>query len=244
MTIKIQPILIFLFAGIVLSSCSKDERLMYEDEPRVFFYKNTIGSQTNPDSINYSFGFQPATRQSDTVFLWLRIMGAAQNIDRVVNIVAKENSTARRGYHYEFGPMIIPANQYEARIPVYLYKKPGLKDSVLLLDLGIGESKDFKPGYTDPGATWNKTDRLTYKIYFTDQLTKPTNWDTQLLPVYGTYSRVKFQYMITVTGRTVWTGILPQDGNFLAQTIKVAYYNYVLANGPLIDETGNPVVFP
>lgn len=244
MNFKILLTLLFVLSSYLLISCTKDKRLMYEDDPRIFFYKNTIGSQTDPDSINYSFGFKAATVQTDTVYLRLRIMGVAQNRDREINIIAKENSTARRGYHYDFGPLVMPANEYEARIPVYLYKKPGLKDSIVLLDLAIGESKDFKPGYTDRGATWNQTDRLTYKIYITDQLTKPTNWDTQLLPVYGTYSRVKFQFMISVTGRTNWNGILPQDGNFLAQTVKVAYYNYVQANGPLIDEFGNPVVFP
>jgi hypothetical protein len=244
MNIKITSISIFLVSSILFFSCTKDKRLMYEDDPRVFFYKNTIGSQADPDSINYNFSFRAATVQIDTVYLWLRIMGSAQNKDREVSIIAKENSTAKRGYNYEFGPLVIPANQYEARIPVYVYKQPGLKDSIMLLDLAIGESKDFKPGYTDRGATWNQTDRLTYRIYITDQLTKPSNWDTQLLPVYGTYSRVKFQYMISVTGRTNWSGLLPQDGNFLAQQVKVAYYNYVQANGPLIDEFGNPVVFP
>ncbi len=80
----------------------------------------------NLDSINYSFGFSEPTRQIDTVFLWLRIIGVAENRDREVNIVSKETSTAKRGYHYEFGPLVIPANEYEALIPVYLFKSQGL----------------------------------------------------------------------------------------------------------------------
>src|ERR1044071_6051897 len=99
MNVKIKSILFLLLSSFLLFSCAKDKRLMYEDDPRIFFYKNTIGSQTDPDSINYSFGFQPATRQADTVYLRLRIMGVAQNRDRKINIIAKENSTAKRGYH-------------------------------------------------------------------------------------------------------------------------------------------------
>ena len=245
MKLKLNNLLIFLVIAGLIASCTKDERLMYEQDPRVYFYKFPRVSQTNPDSVLYTFGVKPVSQQTDTLYLTLRIMGSPENRDREVNLVALDSSTAKRGYHYEFGPLIIPANEFGATIPVYLFKQPGLKDSIVNLYLTIGESKDFKPGYTDKANSFHAFDRLHYKISFTDQLVKPSNWDGSLASAFGTYSKVKYQFMIASTGKVDWrTGVFPADLNFLAAKVKAALLEYELANGPLIDESGNRVVFP
>lgn len=241
-----QLIKIFLLLAVVVlaASCAKDERLMYEEDARVYFYKNVRGSQSNADSIDFSFSTLPDGEMTDTVYLWMRIMGTAVPKDRVINIVA-DSGRAVAGYHYKLGPLVMPANAYETQIPVYLYRKPGLKDSVVSVMFSVQESVDFKPGFPDNPRTGYRYDRLHYKVSITDMLLKPTNWESVWLGLFGEYSEVKFKFLIKVTGKTSWNSFpLPQDQRFLVQTAKLALLEYEAANGPLYDENNNIVFFP
>ncbi|MFY7838913.1 MAG: DUF4843 domain-containing protein [Lacibacter sp.] len=229
-----------LAIGLSLAGCSKNDRLMYEEDPRIYFYTNAI--------VDYTFAVRPASYTVDTLYIPIRIMGSAQNRQRTFNLKVEDSSTAKLGYHLTFAPLVIPANAYQISLPVYLHRKPGLKDSVVTAHISIAESADFKLGYIN-GVTGTGTtgvlDRLHYRINITDQLTKPTNWDTYWVNHFGVFSKVKFQFLIQVTGKTSWNSSpLPQDLNFLVQTAKYALYNYEQANGPLMDENGVRVVFP
>ncbi|MFD2886745.1 DUF4843 domain-containing protein [Chitinophaga cymbidii] len=231
-----------LFLAVLATACSKEERVMYQQDPRVYFTKFV----TNSDSTMYTFATGPDDITVDTAWLNFRIMGDAVDHDREIKLTVLDTSTAVAGYHYAVQPLIIPANAFDARIPVLLYRRPGLKDSMVHVVFEISESADFKPGYSDkPNPFANKYDRLHYKVSINDQLLKPGNWDGSLSPSFGAYSMVKFKFMIDVTGKTVWTGaIFPGDMQYLIQSVKLALYNYEQANGPMYDENGEQVVFP
>lgn len=240
-----KPILICLlisfFAALLFSSCSKDERLMYQQDARIYFDTYT----SNPDSINYSFGIRAVTITTDTVYLTMRIMGNAEPYDREINLQLAGTSTAKWGYHFATGPLIMPAGQFQTRIPVYLFKQPGMKDSIITADFIVGESKDFKPGYDDQLRLSGKHTRLQYKVSVDDQVLKPSTWTGVLEPKFGAFSVVKFKFMIEVTGKVNWTSLIyPGEMNFLVQQVHLALYEYELQNGPMMDENGNRVVFP
>jgi len=229
---------VFLLA-ISFAGCQKDQdRLMYQQDPRVYF--------TAATTAEYTFGVKPATLLVDTIYINVRIMGSATKAARTFNIVLDDSSTAKLGYHLAFGPMVIAADSFAKLLPVYLYRRPGLKDSVVTAYLKIGETADFKPGYGDvANAFVGPITKLQYKITLNDQLLKPSNWDTYWINSFGVYSRVKFQFLIQATGKISWTGsALPQDLNFLIQTAKYALYQYEQSKGPMLDELGNRVVFP
>lgn len=237
---KLHLIAILLMATMMSVSCNKQNNIMYKEDPRVYFKKVNVIS----DSLVYSFGVKANSVISDTVYLQLRIMGTATGYDREINIHFSDTSTAKAGYHFNLGPLVMPANKYETKIPVYLYRKPGLKDSIVTADFIIGASKDFQPGYNDK-ITYGVTDRLHYKISITDKLSKPANWDGSLLPYFGIYSLVKLQYMIQVTGRTDWTVLIyPNELNALTQQVKLALSEYETANGKMLDENGAVIEFP
>lgn len=230
-----------LFALFCLAACSQDDRLIYQEDARIYFSKFV----TNPDSTDYSFAVKDASLQKDTVWLTLRIMGSAAGKDRSLQLSVSDTSTAKQGYHFDFGPLVVPANAFEARVPVILYRKPGLQDSILTIDLAVAESPDFKPGYNDRPSANSPIDRLHYKISLTDQLLKPARWDVSLAGSFGTYSRTKFRFMILETGKTDWNAtIFPADQQFLIQTVKYALYRYEEANGPMMDENNERVEFP
>jgi hypothetical protein len=239
----ISYILITVTLVIILGGCKKAEELRYKEDPRVYFSKFIV----NPDSVIYSFGVQPDSVVQTILPLTVRIMGSTSNQDRVVNINIDDSSTAKPGYHFTIGSMVIPANEFQATVPVTIYRRPGLKDSLLHIFFTIAESKDFKPGFDDiPGTLYKKT-RLHYKISFNDYLLKPTRWDVSIAPYLGAWSEVKFRFVILVTGKTSWDAAIdstPGIMNFVTTTAKNALRDYEAANGPLIDENGQQVTFP
>ncbi|MCH5720108.1 DUF4843 domain-containing protein [Niabella hibiscisoli] len=222
--------------ALSLTSCKEDQSLIYEQDARIYFREGVTA--------DYSFTAEPASVVTDTLFIPLRIMGSAVDRDRIFNIIIDDSSTAKRGYHFQFGPLVIPANTYELSLPVYIYRKPGLKDSVVNAYLTIGESEDFKPGYIDKSNSINPYNKQHYRISLNDQLLKPSSWDTRWATYFGTYSRTKHQFINQTYGSAAWPAVVfPQDINFVVQTMKLALYNYEQANGPLIDENGERVVF-
>lgn len=230
-------------ALMLLTACKKAEELRYQEDPRIYFSKFVV----NADSTIYSFAVQPATKTFDTVRMTMRIMGSAVDHDREINLQVDDSSTGKRGYHFDLGPLVMPANAYQTTIPVILYRKQGLQDSMVNIYFTVVESKDFKPGFDDkPGTTYKKT-RLQYKVSFNDYLVKPSRWDASLASYLGDYSETKFRFIIQYTAKTTWESALdttPGIMNFVVTTVKNALREYELANGPLLDENGNRVTFP
>lgn len=232
----INKISCLLLAAILLASCKKDELKLYEQDARIYFERGLA-----EDFTFTNFGEEVTT---DTIYIPLRIMGSASAKDRVFNIIVDDSSTAKRGYHFEFGPQVIPANSYSVELPVYLYRRPGLKDSIADAYLTIGETPDFKPGYGDK-VRLDPYDRLHYKISINDQLLKPSDWEVSWIFYFGDYSKAKHLFINQTYGSSEWTDLMfPQDINFLVQKVKYAFYQYEQANGSLIDENGNQVTFP
>lgn len=236
----------------ILVGCAEDERLMYEDVDRVYFTIvspgiNSSGPGVN-DSLNYSFAFATADVQRDTIYLRCRISGKAADRDRRINIIAEQGSNAKAGYHYQVVNPIIPAGAYENEVPVIVYRKPGLQDSLVTARLRIIDSEDLLAGYNDVSTAWPvsraKYTRQEFKLTITDRLVKPANWDNSWFSSFGEYSAVKIRFISNATGFTNWTGtVFPQDRAFLVQTAYYALYEYELANGDLLDENGKPVKF-
>lgn len=241
---------VMALAGLI--GCAKDERLMFEDETRVYFNELNSGTNLsgsgNNDSLDYSFAFATADVVRDTVYLQCRITGLAADRDRRINIIADEGSDAQLGYHYEIEGAVIPAGQYENTVSVIVHRRAGLQDSLVTALLRIVDSEDLLAGYSDVGINWpvgrTTYTRQVFKLTITDQLVKPANWDSSWLSAFGEYSAVKIRFISSVTGFTNWTGtVYPQDKAFIIQTAYYALYEYELANGDLIDENGNPVKF-
>lgn len=230
-------------AVLLLAACKKAEELKYQEDPRVYFTKYV----PNPDSIIYSFAVQPNDITTTTVPLTFRIMGTAVNRDRVINLQVDDSSTAKLGYHFTLGKLVIPAGQYQAEVPVTIYRKPGLKDSLLNAYFTVKESADFKPGYDDYTSSLIKKTRLQYKITVNDYLLKPTSWECCIAGYLGAYSATKFRFVILVTGKTSWDSGLdrtPGIMNFVTTTAKNALRDYEAANGPMLDENGQVITFP
>jgi hypothetical protein len=229
MKLMIKNALLVLTAVLFFVSCAKDKELLFAEPTGIYV-------ESLPDSAEYSFATTPTSVTSDSILMRFRIVGNASPKDRIINLVPRANATAKLGYHYKIGKAVVKANEFAAIVPIYVYRKAGLKDSTVIVILDIKENADFKEGFPA---------RLRFKLTITDILTKPAIWDGTWAPYFGTYSEVKFRFLLSVTGRTNWTSSpYPGDSRFLAQRARNALLEYNQQYGPLIDENGQEVFFP
>lgn len=236
----IKSIAMPLIAMALCWACAQDERLMFDQPASVYFYK-----WADYDSISYTFATRPESLVKDTVYLPVRLFGDVAAHDRLIRIAAADTSSAKAGYHYELGQTVLPAHAVRVDIPVYIYRRAGLKDSTVVVNFLLAESDELGLGYPINPRGAQYVTPLEHKLYITDILQKPANWEGTWRPLFGEYSEVKFRFLIGATGRVVWTGaVYPQDSQFMAQKARLELISYVEANGPLIDEFGDEVVFP
>jgi hypothetical protein len=221
--------MVFIAGILFLASCAKNNELLFDQSAAIYV-------DSTPDSAEYSFATSPTTLTVDSVLMRFRIIGNAVSKDREIKLVPRAISTAKAGYHYKIGKAIVKANAFDALVPVYVYRRAGLKDSTVLAIFDIQENTDFKAGYPK---------QLRFKLTVSDILTKPAIWDNAWSPYFGTYSQAKFRFLLTVTGRTNWTSSpFPGDSRFLSQRARNALLEYNQQYGPLIDENGQEVFFP
>jgi len=236
-----------LLIGIVLfASCKKDEIPFYSGEDGISFYL----SSNESDSLSYSFAYSLVEKQKDTVFLKVRILGAAADHPRKITVIPGNGTTARKGIDFDLPEFVVPAGGITALYPVVIYNTPEMKTKTFRLVAEIAENQDFKPGATGeetgsvnenyPGTiSLNKL-----KIDISSQLLKPGYWST-VQGAFGTFSITKFKFMISVTGLTDFSDpAIGTDGYYnLPVKLRNALAAYELNNGPLIDEFGQRVTF-
>jgi hypothetical protein len=224
----IKNILVAGLGIMMFAACSKDDELLFSDKSSIYVEYQ--------DSTDYTFATSPASVVRDSFMLHFRISGTASSTDRTFSVVPVSGSTAKAGYHYSLGPLVIKANEFKTIVPIYFYRKPGLKDSLLRVTLEIQENEDFKQGLAP---------RQRFKFTLSDIFSKPTNWETTWATYFGSYSEVKFRFLLGVTGKTNWNSFpLPQDSRVLSQIARNALLEYNQKNGALIDEFGMEVFFP
>ena len=234
---------------VMATGCEKSELVRYEEPAMIYVYREAFNN--DGDSVAYSFAIKANNLQVDTIKVPVRIMGDATNTDREVKLaVIADSTTAVEGTHYEFLPYHIPAGEFSADLPVLVKRTADLKNQEVRLLLQVTASKDFQPGIPHSPVAGNFAGAgLKYLVKINDFLTKPSNWDTRLIYYFGTYSQVKFKFIIDITGITDFPVGSPPAFSFG----EMQYYNafcksklsdHETANGPLLDEFGLPVTFP
>jgi len=246
--------LLLLSAAVCFfNACTKKEiSSSFGAQSSVYFIFTTgpinIG---NIDSLSYSFVEKNSTITKDTVWLPVRVAGNVADHDRAINLAAvASGTTAVQGVHYKLLSYSMPKDSFATRLGVVLLRDASLRDTSLALKLEIKPSSDFPVLMQDTlmgdGRFYS---RNQFKILFTDRLIKPSNWDSYLVSFFGAYSNTKFRYIAEVLG----VSSFPTTGSNAVNYPTMQYYqnvmrnalvDYTAAHGPMIDENGNPVVFP
>ena len=138
---------------------------------------------------------------------------------------------------------VIKAGERNTLVPIVLLRSATLKTATVTLIIKVAANDDFQLG---------ETTNIWRKVTSTDRLSKPAAWTSTINIYFGTYSVVKHQFMIDVTGKkwdqTFLSGVLSDFTQLIYYTnvCKTALINYNNAHpgNPLRDETGALVVFP
>ncbi|WP_145861010.1 DUF4843 domain-containing protein [Pedobacter suwonensis] len=220
--------------------CKKDDIPTFEGRDGISFY-NTF--YLNSDSINYSFALQPELKTRDTVFIKMRLVGKPANIARGIKLKALAGSTARPNVDYLLPEIKLPANEIFVNYPLVVLNSPEMDKQTFQLLLGVDPQSELVPGA--PGVAVGLSSNLpVMKVNMTGQLIKPDYWQN-IVFLFGDFSRVRFQFMVKVTGLTNFSPNVVDLGEIFRLQVKLkkALADYVQANGPLIDEFGKQVTF-
>jgi hypothetical protein len=246
---RYKIIFLLLVVTGLYTACKKSELTKFYEADNVYIYKDAFN--TSRDSILFSFAIRPAFLTVDTVKVPLRIMGSAQDRDRQVTVqVLADSSTAQQDRDFVILPTIIKAGEFTGFVPVLVKRSAAMKTAELRLMIQIGESADFKPGVPNSLPQSPRAGGSTKMlIKLNDYLTKPTNWDSFLTFFFGSYSQVKYAFVINTTGRSEFltSGADPVSSsqmNYYKVSCRNELADYKAANGPLIDEFGLEVSFP
>ncbi|MEJ2881785.1 DUF4843 domain-containing protein [Pedobacter sp. GR22-6] len=249
-TFKIHYILCLLFV-LLVSSCAKDLE-PYENQPQVYFFERATDlNKTRITTKSFSFMSFPSTVTKDTLKIKVKTMGYPADYDRVVRgkLIA-EGTTAVEGVNFDFIDGVVKAGQVEGQLWILLYRTADIKSRSLQLNLGIAETKDFKPGVIEDNF---------FSVSWSDNLVKPSNWDgfISLSAFFGTYSTTKYRFIIDVLGITEFklqqSARVPlAEGEYSSAMMidfknrmkeALATYNNTHTT-PLTDENGVLVTFP
>lgn len=199
---------LLLLAGLSLSafllgSCSEDSGLVYADRARVQFYADGVSL---PD-LSYSFVWGSSTRQRDTLYIPVRVLGGPADYDRLADLeqvfdsTATEDAQAKAAVHYvpfsDEGArklLTVRAGRVTDSIGVIVLRDASLKKAAVRLRLRIKENSEFGVG---------ETNKLERSVVISDLLEKPSTWNRTTDYYLGTYSTVKHQLMIKVAGGKV-----------------------------------------
>ncbi len=179
----------------------------------------------------------------------MRITGKLSEGPRTVLLKTASGTTATAGVDFELKEVVIPANTYVFNYPLVLINSPGMAGNVYRIVLEPAETKDLilgTLGQTPATTTTLGTEEnFRYlKIDVTNQYIQPAYW-SDLAPYFGTFSAVKYKFMVKTLGITDFSySKIGTDGllNFPV-TLRNALTIYEAANGSLVDENGQRVTF-
>ena len=237
MTIK-SIIIACLTVPALMASCSVDEVETFNGGDQVYFERVS----STADSLTLSFAVLDKDIQDYTVEIPIVVTGAPCNHQRKVNVtVIPEGTTALEGVDYTLEETIIPADSYYTTLNVNVKRSPALSKEEKVIIFQILPSDEL---FTDVNPAW--TD---FKLKVNDKLTKPARWIYDCQPYFGTYSDVKYRFIIDTLG--IWD--FPGTGDNAISKAQMLYYQdkmktalaeYEKENGPMYDESGNQVSFP
>lgn len=228
-----------IFAGIgqmllaivglwTMGGCEQNNYLQYDGQMASLRFEYPANGT---DSVVYSFALRPGTDEGE-VEVPVRLIGLAADYDRTFVVeVVKEATTAKENVDFEVVQCMLEAGSVNGTMKVKVKKNATLDSKDLAVTLRLGRNEHFT------AAPVNERD---FRIVLTAQLAEPADWP------FGEYSRIKHEFVITVTGvgtdygrwntsdKIYWTGKLNEA---------LYEYNKAHPDNLLRDEHGMLITF-
>ena len=234
---KKMKLMILLLAVIGMFTACENDKFYFQDDARVRIegpYEWAVGT----DSLTFSFAAYPSQVQEQGMEMKLYVMGEAAATDRTAKLAIDRTLTTANDDQYVFPETVtIPAGKLEAPFIVTL-KRADLTSGTVSLYFRVVETNDFKVGVIEQNH---------FCIKWNDTLSKPKNWDTELLEFFGEYSLVKYRFIIDTIGFGEFSATSMSWSELTNYKIimKTALdeYNDAHPGEPLNDENGLLVTF-
>ena len=234
---KKMKLMILLLAVIGMFTACENDKFYFQDDARVRIegpYEWAVGT----DSLTFSFATYPSQVQEQGMEMKLYVMGEAAATDRTAKLAIDRTLTTANDDQYVFPETVtIPAGKLEAPFIVTL-KRADLTSGTVSLYFRVVETNDFKVGVIEQNH---------FCIKWNDTLSKPKNWDTELLEFFGEYSLVKYRFIIDTIGFGEFSATSMSWSELTNYKIimKTALdeYNDAHPGEPLKDENGLLVTF-
>lgn len=168
-----------------LAACQKDEIMLYEEAPGIYFNSSNTTYNFIENVANIEWG-------ADTVNIPVLITGTAVDYDRPVNMEVALGDTliTAESHMYKILGGSIPANEYSGQVQVQVNYSEALDDSIYVVRFRINTNEYF------PVVDLNQ---LTYSLSITNKFTQPANW-SRLRSSFGNYSNSWYTFILQATG--------------------------------------------
>lgn len=243
-----------VIALLVLCISCRQNELKYFDESysalNIWFGSPTVIT----DSLTFNYAY--TMLQRDSVNFYARLCGMPAPVDRTFRLKAVEGDVDLVDFVIQ--DYVLPAGASEGTYPLFINIPAdfdAFRDRSGRVVFELEQNDSFLPGAVE-------SSRLC--LVLKNFLAKPDEWDSAVYPYmplsryFGTYSDVKYAFIIQVTGRsnfrvyyTMGTADLPEGeitatvASYLAMKCKLALEEYNASHdAPLKDEHGFEVSFP
>jgi len=224
-------------AAMAFTACSVDD-FKYQDTARLRLEGPEIYA-AGSDSLTFSFVTYSEETKSMVMNVDVLVMGTTVDYDRTAAVTVVADKTTASASDYEMPLTItIPADSAKAILPVTLKRTTALQEKSVRLYIEVAANGDFQAGVNEQNH---------FTLIWNDILTRPTNWD-ELEEFFGTYSDVKYRFMIENAG-----GISEFDTDTMSwaqlNSLKIKFqnalndYNNAHPGNPLRDDDGVLITF-
>ena len=240
---KLKYMIWLAWGALFASACSEEEIMDYALDGKVYFYERQAqgGGEIKIENATYSFAVKEESLVLDSLKVRTRLMGSVTDYDRTFRVeTVTEGTTAVAGTHYRLLDGVMKAGEYEAYLPVEIYRTADTKEKEVTLVIRLVDAEELTPGHPED---------ITFTLTWGNKLVQPATW-----PIYywGAYYDTKYEFAIRELGISEYptygrydTAII--EGYYtVAQLIRFAsqlnnaYREYRQENGPIYNIAGDP----
>lgn len=242
---------------MLMASCSKEEVSTYDPGYSALnIWVGTAGGSVYDNATyNYSYAYEEGA-----VTFYAQVTGMPSDHDRAFRLEPFGGDSAKMANTVRTEDYVIKAGEVTGTFKVW-FDTQKLSPSTLFTDSDGTISFRMVPNDEFSIGT---EDHQKFTVVLRNHLAKPDNWDAANFPqmplsrYFGTYSRVKYQFMIETLGLVDFTinynartsydestnVVSTAYAVYLVQQMQQALDNYNATHAvPLTDEQGNPVTF-
>lgn len=253
----VRHIIYLTVAAILLTSCSKEEVPTFDTSYSALniWVGNSNGAVFENTTYNYSYAYEEGA-----VTFYAQITGLPADHDRSFRLQPFGGDSALMANTVRTEEYVVKAGETGGEYKVWFDTQKLSPDTLFsTLDGTI----NFRMLPNEEFSTGTENHRQ-FTVVLKNYLAKPDNWESANFPqmplsrYFGSYSRVKYQFMIEILGlvdfyinynaRTSYNEstntVSPAYAVYLVQQMQEALDNYNSTHStPLTDEQGNPVSF-